>query len=302
MKNLLLTGAFNYTNKQLNDLKNLGYNVIFIQDERVPLTIDLTNIHAVVCNSLFLYNDIKDFKNLSIIQLTSAGMERVPINYINEKGIKLFNARGVYSIPISEWVILKILEIYKKSSIFYKNQQKHLWNKQRDLFELTDKTVAIIGLGSVGIEVAKRLKAFGVKIIGVDIKIVESEYVDKLVLLDDINKVLEISDIIILTLPLTKGTRHLLNSEKFEIMKDNSVIINVARGGIIDENSLIKTLQDGKIMGVALDVFEEEPLGENSLWDFNNVIITPHNSFVSEKNSGRLFNLIFENLEKRQIK
>lgn len=298
MKKLLLTGAFKYTEEQLNELENLGYEIIFIQDERVSLDFDVSDIDVVVCNALFLYKNIREFKNLKIIQLTSAGLDRVPLDYINEKGIQVFNARGVYSIPIAEWVVLKILEIYKKSRSFYKNQDHHKWEKQRDLFELTDKTAAIIGFGSVGSEIAMRLNAFGVNIISVDIRKVESEYVDESLLINDINIALKKSDIVILTLPLTDQTRHLIDKNKIDLMKDNAVLVNVARGGIIDEAALIAAINDSKFIGVALDVFEEEPLGESPLWNFENVIITPHNSFVSDKIDIRMYLTIYKNLKR----
>lgn len=296
MKKLLLTGAFKYSQEQLNTLESLEYEIVFVQDERKALSIDVSDIDAVVCNSLFLYNNIKEFKNLRIIQLTSAGLDRVPLDYINERGIRLFNARGVYSIPMAEWAILKILEIYKKSRVFYKNQEQHKWEKQRGLLELTDKTASIIGFGSVGMKIAKRLKVFGVNVISVDRQIREAGYVDEALLIDDLDHALKKSDIIILTLPLTDETRHLINKDKISIMKDNAVLINVSRGGIIDETALIESLKEDKFLGVALDVFEEEPLVESPLWDFENVIITPHNSFVSDKVSERLFELMVENL------
>ena len=287
---LLLTGAFKYSQEQLNMIQSLGYEVTFVQDERVPLDIDVSEFEAVVCNSLFLYNDITRFKKLEFIQLTSAGLDRVPLDYLKEKGIKLFNAKGVYSIPMAEWVVLKILEIYKKSRVFYKNQELHKWEKQRDLLELTDKTAAIIGYGSVGTEIAKRLKAFGANVISVDRQVKEDDYVDESILIDDLDAALEKSDVIILTLPLTAETKHLINEEKIKVMKDNAVLINVSRGGIIDETALIESLKEDKFLGVALDVFEEEPLNESPLWDFENVIITPHNSFVSDKVNERLLN------------
>ena len=296
MKNLLLTGAFKYNQEQLNKLENLGYEIVFIQDERKALSIDVSYIDAVVCNSLFLYNNIEWFKNLRTIQLTSAGLDRVPLEYIKEKGIELFNARGVYSIPMAEWAILKILEIYKKSRVFYKNQEQYKWEKQRDLLELTDKTAAIIGYGSVGTEIAKRLKAFGVKVIGVGRSEVESEYLNEYLLIDDLEAVLVKSDIVILTLPLTDDTRHLIDKDKISIMKDNTLLINVSRGGIIDETALIESLRNDRFFGVALDVFEEEPLNASPLWDCENVIITPHNSFVSDKVNERLFELMIKNL------
>lgn len=298
MKKLLLTGAFKYSREQLSNLEHLGYEIVFVQDERKALNIDVSDIDAVVCNSLFLYNDIKEFKNLRTIQLTSAGLDRVPLDYINEKGIQLFNARGVYSIPMAEWAILKILEIYKKSRVFYKNQELHKWEKQRDILELTDKTAAIIGYGSVGTEIAKRVKAFGVNVISVDSQIKEDEYVNESILIDNLDAALVKSDIIVLTLPLTDETKHLINEKKINIMKDDAVLINVSRGGIIDETALIESLNKDKFLGVALDVFEEEPLSESLLWDFENAIITPHNSFVSDKVNERLFKLMIENLSR----
>ncbi|MCA1320227.1 hypothetical protein LC085_09945 [Bacillus tianshenii] len=299
---LLLTGAFKYSEEQLDKLKLLGFDLVFVQDERMPLQIDVSDIDAVVCNGLFLYNDIMKFKNLKFIQLTSAGLDRVPLNYIKENEISLFNAKGIYSIPMAEWVVLNILGIYKKSRKFYDSQRDCKWEKQKDLFELTDKTASIIGFGSVGLEIAKRLKAFNVNIIGIGRTKTESAYLDQYYLVEDLNQALKKSDIVISTLPLTKETRHLIDKGKIDQMKSDSVLINVSRGGVIDETALIQAIQHGKFLGVALDVFQEEPLSEkNVLWTLKDVTITPHNSFVSDKTNERLFNLIISNLKSRMI-
>lgn len=296
MKNLLLTGAFKYSEEQVVQLKKLGYNIVMVQDETVTLNIDVSTIDAVVCNSLFLYNDIKEYKNLKLIQLTSAGLDRVPVEYIEENGIQLYNAKGVYSIPMAEWTILKILEIYKKSRVFYKNQENGNWEKQRDLLELTAKKVSIIGYGSIGNEIAKRLKAFDAEVISVSRQKREEPYIDESILVGDIGLALAKSDIVILTLPLTDETRYLINRDTIKMMKDDAVLINISRGGIVKEIDLIKALEEGKFLGVALDVFEEEPLEKSSLWEFQNVTITPHNSFISDKINERLFKSMKENL------
>lgn len=296
---LLLTGAFNYSEEQFEELKLLGFDIVFVQNERAPLQIDVSEIEAVVCNGLFLYNDIKKFKKLKFIQLTSAGLDRVPLDYIKEKGISLCRARGVYSIPMAEWVVLKILEIYKKSRDFYEAQCVREWKKQRDLLELTDKTAAIIGFGDVGKEIAKRLKAFDVRVIGVGRSKVESGLIDEYYLIECIDEVLEKSDIVILTLPLTKETKNLIDSNLLARMKKNCIIINVSRGGIIDEVSLLEFLNNGIFLGAALDVFEQEPLSKDSqLWNSEKIIITPHNSFLSDRISERLYKTIWSNLEK----
>lgn len=297
MKKLLITGALKYNEEQFNQLKALGFEIIYVQDERAPLQIDVSDIDAVICNGLFLYNDIARFKSLKLIQLTSVGLDRVPLDYIEEYGIKLCNAKGVYSIPMAEWVILSILEIYKKSRCFFKAQSERKWEKQRDLLELTDKVATIIGFGDVGFEVAKRLKAFGVSIIGVDIREKKSDLIDEYYSVDDLDNALGKSDIVVLALPLTPKSRYLIDADRIANMKRDSVLINVSRGSVVDENALIKALKRGRFLGVALDVFEKEPLSVNSsLWDFENTIITPHNSFVSNKVEDRLSELVITNM------
>ena len=300
---ILITGALKYNKEQFEEMERLGLEITYIQDERKEISINVEKFEIVVCNSLFLYNDIKLFKNLKIIQLTSAGLDRVPLDYIKENNIKLFNARGVYSIPMAEWTILKILETYKNSKKFWKQQKEHIWEKDRDILELNGKIATIVGFGNVGQEIAKRLKAFNVKINAVDLKNNNSEYQDMFYKISEIDDAIKISDILILTLPLTKETEGIIDKEKLMLMKDNSILVNIARGKIIKEKDLIEILEIRKknFLGIILDVFEEEPLDkESKLWDFENVIVTPHNSFVGENNNERLYMLIKENIIKEQ--
>lgn len=295
---LLLTGAFNYSAEQIESLRAVGNGIIFVQDERVPLDIDVSEIEGVICNGLFLYNDIKQFKNLKYIQLISAGYDRIPLDYIKDKKIKVFNARGVYSVPMAEFAIGGILQLVKRFDLFYENKKKHVWNKSRTLGELFGKTSVIVGAGNIGSEIAKRLKAFDMTVIGVDIFNDSRLYFDKIELLDNLNDQLKIADIVILTLPFTDSTANMFDKTKFSIMKDTSIFVNVARGQLVNENDLIDALTKKEIAGAVLDVFNSEPLEERSpLWDFDNVILTPHNSFVGENNSKRMFDVIFKNLE-----
>ncbi len=294
--NLLLTGAFKYSDDEIALLKQLGTDIIFQQDERKELDIDVSDIDAVVCNSLFLYNDIAEFTNLKYIQLTSAGLDRVPLEYIKQNNIILHNARGVYSVPMAEWALGKVLEIYNASRFFYKQQIKKEWNKKHEIFELDTKTVCVVGIGSVGTEVVKRFAAMGCHTIGVDVYL--TGLTNEAFLINDIDKALEKSDVIILTMPLTSETKHLFNKQKFEIIKEDAVFVNLARGGLVKETDLIEAVQANRFIGLALDVFEDEPLPKNSpLWEMDNVIITPHNSFKSEKIQERLFQMIYKNLE-----
>lgn len=296
---LLLTGAFKYTDEQIEYLKSLGNDIVYVQDERKKIDFDVSDIEGVVCNGLFLYNDIRHFKKLRYIQLTSAGFDRVPLDYINEHEIKLYNARGVYSIPMAEFALCGVLQLIKQSRLFYKNQNNHIWEKSRTLGELSGKTVLIVGAGNIGFEVAKRFSAFDASVIGVDITDDDRKYFDKVELFDELEEQLKIADIVILTLPLTDSTRGMFDKSKFDLMKKSSIFVNIARGPLVVESDLINSLKSGNISGAVLDVFEEEPLNENSpLWDMDNVILTPHNSFVGENNNKRMFEVIVNNLEK----
>lgn len=296
---LLLTGAFSYTDEQLSQLADLGYEFLWVQDEREPLRMDVSDIKAVVCNALFQYNDIRKFRQLEFIQLTSAGVDRVPLEYIERQNIRLFSAKGVYSIPVAEWVVHKILEIYKRDRFFHEAQKNRSWVKRRDILELTGKTAAVIGFGDIGHEVAKRLRPFGVRLIGVGRTAKQTEAVDEFYVVDELDRVLEKSDIVILTLPLTRETKGMINAARIKHMRDGCVLINVSRGQVICEEALVEAVRANKFLGVALDVFAHEPLPEESpLWSMEDVIITPHISHVSEIVGARLFSLIMENLTK----
>lgn len=287
-----------FNNEQLHQIKNLGYEVSLWENELEPLPEKLLDSEIVVCNGLFLYNDISKFTNLKMVQLTSAGLDRVPVNEIRKRGINLRNARGVYSVPMAEWVILKILEIYKNTRFFEEAQKHSKWIKNRELFELNGKIIGIIGTGSVGVEVAKRAKAFGTTVIGLNTSGSVEDYFEKCMEASELNLFLNNCDIIVLTLPLTDTTKNMINKAALNCMKDDAVLINVSRGGIINETDLLEHLNKGKLKGVSLDVFDKEPLPIHSpLWKHPRVLATPHNSFVSDNVSNRIFNLIYDNLK-----
>lgn len=294
---LLLTGAFKCTDEQIEYLKSLGHDIVFFGDEREKLDFDVSDIEGVICNGLFVYNDIEQFRSLKYIQLTSAGFDRVPMDYIKQHGIEIHNARGVYSVPMAEFALTGILQLVKQSRFFYENQKQHIWEKSRTLGELAGKTAVILGAGNIGSEVAKRLKAFDVTVVGIDITTDQRPYFDKIELLNNLDEQLKTADIVVLTLPLTDDTKGMFDKSKFDLMKNSCIFVNIARGQLVVENDLIDALSNKKISGAVLDVFETEPLEKTSpLWDMDNVIITPHNSFVGVGNTERLSKIIFENI------
>ncbi len=294
--NLLVTGAFDCTEKELNMLRERGHEVVFMQQEKSPLPCEAGWIEGIIGNGIFLSHPIEQFTSLRYIQLTSAGFDRVPMDYVKAHGIEIHNARGVYSIPMAEFALCGVLQLYKKSGYFHENQKLHKWEKHRGLLEIFGKNVCIVGCGSVGTECAKRFKAFGCSVVGVDIKPYQKELYDSMLPLDSLDDALTKADVTILTLPLTEETRHFINADRFAAMKNGAVLVNIARGAIIDTDALITALNT-HLGGAVLDVFDEEPLHESSpLWDMGNVIITPHNSFISDKNDARLRDLVINNL------
>jgi len=289
--------TYHYGEEKMRAISDLGYEIIHIHESKISNCRELEDIEVLVCYNPFNSLDITKLKNLKWIQLSSIGIDQAPLSYIKEKGIILSNNKGGYSIPMGEWIVLKILEIYKNSKYFYEKQREKKWKLSTDVFEIYGKKVGFLGTGTIAKEGAKRLQGFGVTIYGLNTRGRNVEYFDKCFTMSEIDELLAISDIVVCTMPYTKETHHLLNKEKIDKMKKDSVLINVSRGDIIDEKALIKSISDKKFMGVALDVFENEPLPEdNPLWSFEEVYITPHNSWISQMRNERRFSTIYENM------
>ena len=297
--NLLLTGCFDYTSEQLNAISSLGYHVFYMKSEKYDvLPLPYEDVNATVCNYLFTVKDFEDFKNLKFIQLTSAGLDRVPVDKIKSKGCKLYNARGVYSTPMAEWAVFRVLERYKKGWFFKGEQENKSWTKNRELKEVYGTKIAIIGAGSIGGEVAQRFKAFGAIVDGYDIHTNQTGGFDNMLLIDSFKQNVAQYDVVILTAPLLPSTKGIISKDILESLKEQAMIVNISRGGLIDEKSLAEVLSVRKDLFAALDVFEQEPLSiESPLWTLSNVAISPHNSFVSNGNNERMFNVIYSNLK-----
>lgn len=293
--NVLVTGAFQLNSEEFAELETVGHRVFVHPDERAPVE-QPERYEAVVCNGLFLYNPIERFTNLRLIQLTSAGLDRVPLDYVRAHGIELHNAAGVYSVPMAEFAIGGILQLYKQSRFFAANQAQHKWEKHRGLLELSGKRVCILGCGDVGREIAKRLKAFGCHVTGVNRTVRVLPDFDAVLPLDALPDAAAVCDILICCIALTLETRGIACKAVFDRLHPNAIFVNVARGALADEAALTAWLQSGG--HAVLDVFEEEPLPESSpLWEMENVFLTPHNSFVGEGNRERMWQTIKENLK-----
>lgn len=293
--NLLITGAWPDAKAHISQIEAMGHSVIFMQMEKDELPCAPEWVEGVICNGLFLHHPITMFPNLRFIQLTSAGFDRVDMDYVRAHGIEIRNARGVYSIPMAEFAVSGVLQLYKQARFFHDNQRAHVWEKHRGLGELFGKEVTVIGCGSVGTECAKRFHAFGCGITGIDIMPRKDEAFDRMLPLEKLDEVLPSTDVMILTVPLTAETVHLFNKRRLGLLPHDAIVVNISRGKVVDEAALTDLLKEDRLMGAVLDVFESEPLQPDSpLWDAPNLIITPHNSFVGDGSVARLNRIIMD--------
>ena len=295
--NLLITGAWQQAAQYMPTLQAMGHETAFLQWESDALPCDPAWVVGIIGNGIFQHHPIEAFQNLRYIQLTSAGYDRVPMDFVQAHNITIHNARGVYSIPMAEFVLAGVLDHYKQLAAFHASQAAHAWEKRRGLAELYGKKVLIIGAGSIGTECAARFQAFGCTVIGIATRARTAYGYDAVTTPNRLPRLLPGQDIVVLTAPLTDATRGMIGAEQLGLMKDGALLVNVSRGGLVDQAALTAALQSGRISAL-LDVFEAEPLPADSpLWALPNVMITPHNSFVGEGSQERLSNIIFNNLE-----
>lgn len=301
MKNILFTYKIEDEglNEKKSQLKKIGYNVYYEKESTFEYKEYMKDIEILVCYNPFKKLDIAQFPRLEWIQLTSMGFDQIPLESVLKRNIIVTNNRGGYSIPIGEWVVLNILELIKNRKKAYQNQASKKWFMDHTVREIYNKKITFIGTGDIAQQAAKRLHGFGVKILGVNTDGRRVNGFDQCFTLNDLDYVLELSDIVVISIPHTSKTQHLFNKTRLEKMKKEACLINVSRGAIIHEGDLIQHLEAGNLGGVALDVFEKEPLPQESkLWEMDRVVITSHNSWISEKVDERRWNLILSNLKK----
>ena len=189
-----------------------------------------------------------------------------------------------------------ILQVYKNSYQAMKKQELKIWSMDMSWQEITGKKIGFLGTGRISQCAAKRLQAFDAEIWGVNTNGRDIEYFSRCFPLSDSDEFFRECDVIVGVMPETPGTEHIVDASKIDMMKEGSVLINVGRGNLIDLEALGVFID--KFRGVVLDVVEEEPLSPLSyLWDRDNVIITPHNSWVSEKIDDRRFEYFYRNLK-----
>ncbi len=220
---------------------------------------------------------IKAGHKLQVIARAGVGIDTVDVEAATQRGVLVINAPTGNTVSAAEHAIALLLSSARNIPQANNSLRSGEWRRNEFMgTELRGKTLGIIGLGNVGSEVAKRARSFEMKLIGCD-PMVSEEYAQKIqVELVDLERIFKESDFITLHLPLNAKTRKMIGIKELTKLKPNTRIINCARGGLIDEEALVKAIKAGEIAGAAIDVFEQEPITESILFNVDNIIVTPH--------------------------
>ena len=225
-----------------------------------------------------------------------AGVEGWPFVELARHGITLTNAAGVYAIPIAEWVLTRMLEIVKRTDEVRAGQRERRWVSDLPVGELYGKTILLLGSGGIARQVIIRAAAFGMRILVANRSGRPVELAERTVAGDEWRTLLAEADFVVSTLPLTTETTKVIGADELSRLRPTAWVINVGRGGTIDQDALFAAVADRRIAGAALDVFTTEPLpAESPAWALDNVIISPHMSGDSDASQRRSLELFADN-------
>ncbi len=275
--------------------------VTFHHDKKIDEALDLLSNADI----LFTYGEdltashIQAATKLKWIMVGSAGIEKLPFDEIEKRGILVTNSKGVHSIPMAEYCLAMMLQVSRQAKALIENEKAHKWDRTVKMKELYGETVYILGAGAIGQETAKLAQAFSMKVLGMNQDGRPVEYFQEMYTYKELKETIKEADFVISVLPSTEQTKGLLNYEIFKEMKREAVFINIGRGDVVNEKDLLKVLDEGLISHAVLDVFEQEPLDEHHpLWEMENVTITPHLSGITKNYLPRVMPIFEENLER----
>jgi D-2-hydroxyacid dehydrogenase (NADP+) len=222
-------------------------------------------------------------KKLKWIHCGSAGVDQVLFPEFTKSRVILTTSRGMHGEAISDHIMAMVLAFSRGLVQGWNCKKRRAWcpvDVMKQRFEVQGKVMGIVGLGTIGKELARKAKAFGMKVVATKNRVRKGEklrHIDILLPKSKLDKILPVADVLAISVPYTKETHHMIGRRELASMRQTAILINVARGGVVDEKALIDALMKKKIAGAGLDVFETEPLSpKNKLWDLENVIITPH--------------------------
>jgi glyoxylate/hydroxypyruvate reductase A len=252
---------------------------------------------------LELASTLAERPRLRWIQATSAGVGRLAERVgLTDSRIAVTTASGVHARPLAEFVLLATLMFGKDVLRLGRDQREHTWQRYAGE-EIAGKTVCVVGLGKIGCEVARLSSALDARVVGTVRELggrkPEDLFVERLETTEHLDELLPRADVVVLTVPHTASTHRLLDARRLALMKESAILVNIARGDVVDEAALIDALESGRLRGAALDVFEHEPLPpESPLWDLPNVFVSPHSASTVAAENGRIVEVFRENLRR----
>ncbi len=276
MKKILVADALNpEAFEELQAISDLDVTLKTGMDEQ-ELVRTIPDYNAVVVRSAtkVTKNAIDAATNLELIVRAGIGLDNIDLEAAKDKGIQVANTPSATTYTVSEMAFGLMLSAVRNLGQANLSMKEHKWEKKLlKGSELFEKTLGIIGSGRIGLDVAKKALAFGMKVIAFDVVDIQTDLDVEQVSLDDL---LTRANIISLHLPLSDSTRHMISSDEFAKMKEGVIIVNASRGGVVDETALLNSLESGKVRAAAIDVYEKEPPVDFSLIDHPKVMASPH--------------------------
>lgn len=238
---------------------------------------------------------LRDYPSIEWVQIPSAGVEHLYPHLEGYKGI-VTNGAGVYADPIAEWVISMLLAHSKRLPLLFEHFRNREW-KSENGDEVGGKVLGVVGAGGIGSAVARRARGLDMHVIGLRASGQSTEHFSEMYTPDSLHEMLGKCDYVVICTPLTERTMGMFGEAEFRAMKPSGVLLNIARGRIVNTDALVSALAEGWIGGAYLDVTDPEPLpSDHPLWGLPNVIITAHTSGHSPRSQNRVIDLFCDNL------
>lgn len=277
-----------------------GYETLWCKDGALP-----TAEEAAECEILMGYfppDLIKTMPNLKWVQTPAAGVERLCADIYRNPDAVLTNCSGAFGVAIAEYMLTGLLMLMRNMPAYMQNQRSHVWKCVGTCRSVSGSRITVVGMGDIGSKFAARAKALGAYVRGVRRTVgAVPECFDEVYTSDRLMEAVQDVDAVVMCLPGTKATTGILSREVIGAMNPGTIVVNCGRGYTVDQNALIAALQEKRIAGAVLDVFETEPLNaDNPLWDMENVIVTPHISGHDDDpiNIASIYAIFTENLRR----
>lgn len=251
---------------------------------------------VVLSNFQYRKDVIENCPNLKMICVAFTGVDHVDIDYCRERGITVCNCAGYSTVAVADLVFGLLINLYRNIIVCNDVTRKSGTKDGLVGFELEGKKFGVIGTGAIGMRVANIAKAFGCEVYAYSRTVKEGTGIKYV----DLNTLLSTCDIVSLHVPLTQSTKGLINKDNIKLMKENAILINTARGPVVDSSALADALKNGIIAGAGVDVFEVEPPipADHVLFDAPNIIITPHVAFATKESMIKRAEIVFDNIDK----